>query len=133
MRPHAVISHSSPGRVRFRVPSKRYDHEFFHSLRKFLNQHELVNQVVSNLASASVLILHSAETQVILDWLGHWLELKTEESSKKSEASSPSPLLLPGLIGLGVIQLLRGQPLAPSSALFMDAYRLWLTSGRERS
>jgi hypothetical protein len=56
--PEAAIAHVIPGRVRFKVPAKKHDADFFSRLRNFLGSLPGVERVEVNPLTGSVLVLH---------------------------------------------------------------------------
>ena len=57
----AYLTHTAPGRCRFKIPSKRRDAEYFHTLRETLLDTSGVKQVQVNPLTASVLIFYDTE------------------------------------------------------------------------
>lgn len=143
MLPLAYISHNSKGRLRFRIPSKKNDSGYFSVVYKKLRNLKFIRSLDVNLSTASILIVYvEADVTAILNY-GKQQDLfeivdQVRENpnvlsaipeTSQAEVSSQSTLIK-SLVGLGFIQLLRGQILAPTSTLLMDAYRLYLTHSR---
>lgn len=57
----AYLTHTAPGRCRFKIPSRRRDVEYFHDLREALLDTGGVEQVQANPLTASVLVLYDTE------------------------------------------------------------------------
>lgn len=66
MPPKAIIVHHAKGRVRLRVPQKRFDETFFQEVLRRLSACETVLQTQVNPRSASVLILYKDPVGVLL-------------------------------------------------------------------
>jgi len=135
MLPAAYISHVSSGRLRIRIPAKRNSGEYFSRIQKTLQALDRSVQVEVTALTASVLIKHRTDLVKILDCAK---QQKLFDCKETVQSSSKDLSKLPDLmrrdwvpkviLGLGALQVLRGQPLAPSSTLFMDAYRLWIAN-----
>ena len=130
----AYVSHSSQGRLRIRIPEKRKDFEYFSQTQKALNQIFPGLPVEVNAFTGSVLIVHDRENaQAIISRAkeeGLFDCVSPAPSVRKVPALTDimkEPWVVKGMMGLGFLQILRGRPLAPSSSLLMDAYRLWMT------
>lgn len=54
----AQIIHITPGRIRFKVPAKRYDPSFFEDLRAYCSSFDGVKQVTANVLTGSILLLY---------------------------------------------------------------------------
>jgi hypothetical protein len=59
--PRAFISHSSPGRIRLRVPEMQHQDSFFNNVRDRLGALGAVRQLSTNSRTASVLIEYSGD------------------------------------------------------------------------
>lgn len=66
MPPKANIVHHAKGRVRLRVPQKRYDEAFFQEISRRLVTCDTVKHVQVNPRSASVLILYDGDVPTLL-------------------------------------------------------------------
>lgn len=66
MPPKAVIVHHAKGRVRLRVPQKRYDEEFFQEVSRRLVGCDIVKGVHINPTAASVLVLYDGDVPTLL-------------------------------------------------------------------
>lgn len=152
MRPHAVVVHGMAGRTRLRIPSKRGDSAFFAAVAEWLVQHEAVAQVNTNPVTASLLVRH--DPAFGMDALAteareqDWFELAEPEASGNvrdvlskvdvnrfvqltRRAPDPRPLMLTVYVGMTLLQVARGQALAPASSLLMYAYQLARDLGTE--
>ena len=141
--PAAHVGHSVPGRLRIKVPSKRSDAVYFAGIQDELSGCPGVLKVEVNALTGSVLLVHAGEP----DTVGRFGE---ERDLFRLAAAPPSPplrervsdsvarlnggisLLLGGpvdwrtcavlgLVGLGLVQLARGQILAPAVTLLWYA------------
>lgn len=65
--PKARLTHQSPGRLRFRVPSKKGDSSFFDRLARELAEHSAVDDVQVNHRTAGALVLHRSNLQSIVE------------------------------------------------------------------
>jgi flagellar basal body P-ring protein FlgI len=63
--PYAHISHSTHGRVRFKIPSKKGDVSFFTNIKDTLEKNARVAGVVINPVTGSVLVTHNTDTDSI--------------------------------------------------------------------
>jgi hypothetical protein len=57
----AYLTHTAPGRCRFKIPSKRRDAAYFQALKDALMDNSGVEQVQANPLTASVLIFYNSE------------------------------------------------------------------------
>ena len=126
MLPHAYVSHESPGRLRLRIPSLRYDENYFSKVQERLSAHAGVLRVETSPVTGSVLVLHQLGAQELL-LASEGLGLFAAGALVPTER--PAPWEVKTLVGLGLLQVARGQLLAPASSLLMDAYRLWRLPG----
>jgi hypothetical protein len=62
----ATVTHTAPGRCRFKIPAKRHDVDYFQSLQETLLNTSGVNSVETNPLTAGLLILYDRE-QLQLD------------------------------------------------------------------
>jgi hypothetical protein len=134
--------HSVPGRVRYRIPERRGDGEFFVHLHDVLGGHEGIHAVAVNAATASVLIHHGtgadavaaaarasglfevvpmpnltlgAQAAVGLRTADRGLNVITDGKVDMRTA------LFLGLTGLAIHQALKGHLLGPASTLIWYA------------
>lgn len=90
MKPPAYTSHSAPGRYRLRIPSKRYDTEYFTALESDIAaSNPDIGSVIVNPVSASVLILYDQQllnSQELLAQLNETehFEISTTPANKTS-------------------------------------------------
>lgn len=132
----AYVSHRSTGRIRIRIPDKRKDLNYFSRIQELFEKDPSVHVRVTAI-TGSVLIEHRTDFEEIMR--------RAKEAGLFDYSSEPLPSaprkrlptvaeimqkawVPPVLLGLGTLQVLRGQPLAPTSTLFMDAYRLWIAN-----
>lgn len=135
----AYISHQSEGRLRIRIPEKRNDVEYFSRIQETLQGMDPSVQIQVTPFTGSVLVEHRIDPENIKG------RAKDEGLFDCTLSVEPPKKAIPALsdlmkkhwvpkilLGLGTLQLLRGQPLAPTSTLFMDAYRLWLANQQSK-
>lgn len=56
--PEASVAHESTGRIRLRIPEKRYDAGYFADVEKAFSNSDMVTKVGANPTTAGVLIMH---------------------------------------------------------------------------
>ncbi|MEF3168768.1 MAG: hypothetical protein K6360_05465 [Deltaproteobacteria bacterium] len=56
--PEASVAHESTGRIRLRIPERRYDPGYFADIEKAFSNIDMVTKVRANPTTASVLIMH---------------------------------------------------------------------------
>jgi hypothetical protein len=129
---HAYVSHKSIGRLRIRIPEKRKDFEYFARIQKSLQDSGASIRVQVTALTGSVLIEHPFDASEITSRAKNLGLFDCDLSGQSKDKGEPvlkeimrQPWVVKGLLGLGALQLLQGQALAPSSTLFMDALRLW--------
>ncbi len=140
MVPEAHISHTIPGRLRIKIPSKKGDIYFFGDMYKQLSLFEGIQRVEVNSLTGSILILHSADVAHIAEFARHnglflmkegkryggkqtYISRRISEAfqdinhkvlvSTKGFANVPDLLVLT-LIGLSIFQISRGNFMAPA-------------------
>lgn len=86
--PEATIQHSSPGRIRIRVPERRGDSAYFTSLAEQLSLFEKIEGLEVNPLTAGVLVIGADLTEDILADLGR-------KENLFSLKQLPAPLLEP--------------------------------------
>lgn len=153
MLPEARVVHRTPGRLRLRIPSRLKDHAYFEHVCQTLAESSAVSEVVANPATASVLILHRDDADVILT-------LGAERHLFQPAAHPPEPptvlehayvalhavdrslserthhrLDLPtaaffGLAMAGTLQVFRGAVLPAGVTLYSTAAAILLGAGR---
>jgi hypothetical protein len=144
MIPRGEVCHRIGGRVRVRIAERRRDSAYFEQMSEALEGSDGVTRCQANPMTATVLIEHAAPLEQVLAFaqaqglfrvdpqqLGplpgrvratQGLERIDAELQQwtKGEADLRT-LALAGLIGLGVVQLIRGNVLAPAVSLFWYA------------
>ncbi len=154
-KPHAHISHSAAGRVRIRVPGRRYDAPYFARVEQRFRECPGVERVAVNPMTGSILIEHTTDTAAITDFAeqGEFLSLQADlkvvplgatlragvsdlDSRVRRAAGGAMDLwsaMAVFYIALACIQALRGQYMGPASTLLwtgLSAMRLaWDNSG----
>lgn len=130
----AYLVHRSTSRIRVRIPEKRYDEDYFQELEQHIKNFDASLDLKVNAKTGSLLIQGVREWKPVFDFVkakGLLTKLHEPDSQKQASDSFFADVrggghwVLKGLLGLGLVQLFRGHPLAPTSTLFMDAYRLW--------
>ena len=126
--PIAYIGHRTHGRVRFRVPARRHDRDFFDGLRKDLAACPGIGRIQVNPKTASVLITHSCDYGELHDFIEEnklfQLPASTDTGRQKGFVNLDADIqrLLPFLLGgLGLFQVTRGNLLGPAATLFWMA------------
>lgn len=151
MRPRALIVHRTGGRLRIRIPEKRKDLSFFLNVYNHLRHIPVVDEVVINPATASVLLLFSDTAgDAVSDVLAQHEMFSLGDSdkatkplrdqgslsgsgvnrlfpSRSSSANEFRAILFLIMTGLAIHQALRGQILIP--ALSVLWYAVDLVSG----
>lgn len=143
----AHLVHRAPGRYRLRVPQGRGDLDFFETIADSLSVLEGVLSVQANPKTASVLILHEGlDIDVLTHSLGDRITLDPDapyvapsrlNASVKGlneldawiarisrGGSRVDSVLFLLLVVSGLVQLARGQVLAPASSLLWYAFEL---------
>jgi hypothetical protein len=148
--PIASLAHQSQGRSRFRISSRRGDAAYYERVRVLLSQLPGVRNLEVNPRTGSVLVEHRLDPDDLLRFaksndlftladerpvaarsagtLGAVVERFAGLDRKIAEATAGT-LDLAGLTflffaGAGLVQLARGQALAPASTLFWYAVSL---------
>jgi hypothetical protein len=138
----AQCVHAVPGRVRYRILERRGDAEFFRGVQELLRQHDGIQTVAVNAATASILVHHTGEADEIAaaaqaaglfevapmptPSLGAQARsgLRTADRDLRritdGRVDMNSALFL-GLTGLAMHQALKGNLLAPASTLLWYA------------
>lgn len=68
MIPRAHLAHHSPGRTRFKVPSKSWDKEYFLFVTDLLRKLPGVRSVKINPTTASVVVFHDLDVSQVIQW-----------------------------------------------------------------
>jgi hypothetical protein len=146
MAPLARVAHALPGRKRIKIDGKRGDAAYFAMLEKKLAECPGVGTVMTDPRTGMALISHTVEDSVL--W-GHIAErdlfqLGKNETSVPTPAHSPIAggirvaehksyarsgkkpdirrLIFLGMMGMGVVQVIRGNIAIPAIAAFWYAY-----------
>ncbi len=67
---HAYVGHLSPGRLRVKIPSRKGDTDFFSSIQLQLSGLPGIESVNVNPLTGSVLLIHSTDAHLIIDYAG---------------------------------------------------------------
>jgi hypothetical protein len=67
MKAKAYAVHRLPGRVRFRIPSRRRDRAFFDGVEERLRRNSAITAVETNPETGSVLVHYTGETAALFD------------------------------------------------------------------
>lgn len=140
---NAYLVHSSPGRMRIRIPSMRNNLEFFEHAADTLQTLSGVTSTRMNPRSASILVLHDGITPDVLKNLASEtglfeLQLENIENSliniNTIKEISGQALGVGGtfsrsmffylLMGLAIRQAMKGQIMAPAISLFWYAFEI---------
>lgn len=154
--PRAHLSHHAHGRTRIRIPSKKGDADFFERLGKLLSTWEAVESFELNPVLGTLLLLHEADLPGISQFFkGHHLfeihcgpsspaeplarklgrslqDLDRQVQESTGGSADLASVAFVGLVGLGALQLLRGQALSPATALFQMAVATLQGEARRR-
>ncbi len=142
MLPDARLSHATSGRLRIKVPSKKGDGAYFHSLKERLTQCGGVEGLSVNPVTGSVLVLHAAGVDAIREYaeaqglfrlsgnsplpvsgaatpLSQRVALNYESFDRRLRSMTGGEIDIPGmafvvLLGLGIYQIGRGNFAAPA-------------------
>jgi len=135
----AYLSHAAPGRLRFKVPSKRNDGTYFAQVREALMHCPGVQDVSVNPVAASILVHHDGPAEQVgacardhgffnLDAAGGRPHVLVDVAQRMSGLSGAVSgvvgrpiniwtLVFVSFVGLAIIQALRGHVLAPAVTL----------------
>ncbi len=151
MKPTAYIIHQSSGRTRLQVPVKRRDGDFFIQVHEQLTALPGVESVKTNPLSSSILLLHpESDPKTALEGIQTLGLFESIETQSKSQTPSLNPKLFTGvfneleqafsgytkqqhtllfvlLVGLAVVQMLRGNIMAPAIPLLGYAMEIALS------
>ena len=142
----AYVGHSVPGRLRIKIPSKRNDTEYFARTRRVLSDCPGVTAVDVSALTGSVLLLHAVDAEKIGDYAQqHGLFQVASPASQSPSLHNQvaerlgtlnetisgilgrmvdlRASLFAALVGLALVQLFRGNVLAPTVTL------LWYAAG----
>jgi hypothetical protein len=128
--PLAIIAHASPGRVRFRIPERKGDQEYFQALRAVFERCPSVQSVEARAATGSILLLHSGtlEHMVRDEGIGRLLTFAPSQEPEVLRCPPPrgrapdrqrnqvnwSGMAALSLVGVSIVQVLRGNLTAPA-------------------
>jgi len=137
---NAYLVHSSPGRMRIRIPSMRNNLEFFEHAADTLEKLSNVTRVRMNPRTASILVLHDGITtdtfkQQVMETGLFELQLENAENialdinTVKELAGQAmgvggtfsKSMFFYLLMGLAIRQVMKGQIMAPAISLFWYA------------
>ncbi|WP_143034492.1 HMA2 domain-containing protein [Nitrosospira multiformis] len=145
MAPLARVVHSLPGRKRIKIDERRGDTAYFETLQKELADCPGVGAVVTNSRTGTALVIHKVEDPVLWRYIAEHglLQLGKNETSAPAVGPSivddirnverkPYPksgkkpdirrLIFLGMMGMGVVQVIRGNIAIPAIAAFWYAY-----------
>lgn len=149
MTPEAIVAHNSPHRLRIRVPSRKGQEDYFQKVKDALVARPDVAFVTTNPVTGSILLLHTAELAALEAFARGrgWFDIAATPPATKTALSAAETLidrvderlraltherydlnntLFLGLVGLGVLQAVRGQVLGPASSLLASAASILL-------
>lgn len=142
--PVALVAHSCAGRARLRIPERRHDGEYFASVASSLLTCDLIDAAQPNPATASIVINHRGELAQVAQFAASANIFVLSQLSPLGDSAlrgasdglrninsavqgltngkldAPS-LVYAGLIGLALIQALRGQVVGPATTLLWNA------------
>lgn len=129
--PLAYLGHQCPGRARLKFAANRGETEHFAALSALIAEAPGVVSIRANALTASLLILHKGPLEEIVTFATsrNLLRLSEQPVYAQSQVIEPEEISLGGLatiavLGLGVVQLLRGEILGPASQLFGLAWHM---------
>ena len=137
MIPEAIVCHSTPGRFRVRVPSRKGNTAYFSDLKDQFTHLEGVNEVEANALTGSVVFTHTADLKAISMFaqensLFRLIKLESgtpalsrnvvkafSDFDKKVKRFTGNELDVPGaafltLLGFGIYEISRGNFAAPA-------------------
>ena len=148
MAPLARLAHSLPGRKRVKIDEKRGDAAYFAALEKELAGYRDLIAVETNPLTGTVLISHATEDTRLWDYAGeHELfRLEKHETAihtpprpavtggtgtaehksyvKSGRSSDIRRLIFLGLMGMGVVQAVKGNIAIPAIGAFWYAFSI---------
>ena len=133
--PNATITHATAGRARFRITARRGDRDYFRRLAVELADCDGVLRVDASAKTGSVLLRHRSDLPTIARFAAeHDLFAVADRAHQTSSdaanvvvssaariAGTPRLASATLLAGLGALQVMRGQILAPAVTLFWYA------------
>jgi len=144
MAPLARLAHSLPGRKRVKIDEKRGDAAYFAALEKELAEYHGVVAVETNPLTGTALISHATEDTSLWDYAGeHGLfQLERNETAARTpprpanrtaehKSSTQSGrksdirwLIFLGMMGMGVVQAIKGNIAIPAIGAFWYAFSI---------
>lgn len=159
----AQLTHRIAGRLRIKLPARRRDAAFFSDLSRRLAQCDGVTDVHASPLTGSILIRHTTTVDAIATYADRHGLFSLRLSRVSSEETAPARAhammhreparsarrkageshddrervqarrLSATLAGLGTLQTVRGQIMAPAVTLFWYAYDAWRSRPRART
>jgi len=137
MLPEAIVCHSTPGRFRVKVPSRKGNAAYFSNLKDHFTHLEGVKEVEANALTGSVVFIHAADLKAISVFaqdhsLFRLIKLESgtpalsrnvvrafSDFDKRVKKFTGNELDVPGvafltLLGLGIYEIGRGNFAAPA-------------------
>ena len=129
--PVAHIVHQVPGRVRFRLPSKRGDAAFFARAADTLRVQAGVVAVATDARTGSVLVEHSLDADAVVSLAAanapfHVTGAQARQGPKAAALSAAAA----GFAALGTYQLARGRVAGNALENFWNAYGAYAVLGQ---
>lgn len=152
MSPTAHICHAVPGRIRFRIPNKRRDTAYFYRLHEKFSSVQCIEQVNVNPLTGSLLLQYSGDLQRIMEQIKQYRLFDVVSKSPRNEDSLAErtsaslqalneqirarsageldfwSLVFLTLIGMSVVQLVKGNIVVPATTLLWYALATLLIS-----
>ena len=147
---NARVRHLLPGRVRLKVPARHRDAAFFDDAARRLAQCAGVTEVRANPLTGSLLVFHTTTLQAINAYASQhglfFLRALAAATADVSDDTAPprrrgraagapriaieqadrrALALSASLAGLGTLQTMRGELMAPAATLFWYAFDAW--------
>lgn len=128
--PRAYISRECHGQLRFKLPRRKGDTEFFRHAAEVLERLEAVDSLQVNPMTGSILVYHHSSLKEIAGFarknelfaLAHHAKDPLPPKQQRSIDLATATTLL--LVLLGLIQVARGRVLGPASTLLWIAWQL---------
>lgn len=137
MIPEAIVGHSTPGRLRLKVPLKKGNAAYFSTLKEYFTHLEGVKQVETNALTGSLVLIHTSDLRSITAFAEERSLFKLNKISSSMPALSRNvvktfsdfdkgmkrftgnELDVPGmafltLLGFGIYEIARGNFAAPA-------------------
>ena len=145
MAPLARVAHALPGRKRIKIDGKRGDAAYFAMLEKKLAECPGVGRVTTDPRTGTVLVNHTAEDPVLWGYIAEHELFQFGKNETSAPAVRPSivgdirnvehksypktgkksdirRLIFLGMMGMGVVQVIRGNIAISAIAAFWYAY-----------